>query len=553
MWKITLNAFALCLAFAFSSFPAEAKKTFNESAQIQFSSPLEKEKGRIINRYVIHYDSKTFVVKEERLNQGLFRRIKKGKQTDIYLVEYNTETLNPTGRRLKIYDHEEKTPDGHPLSSYFSLYQTKNAYVQIFDMYDRKARTSTQYVRTFSKNFEVTNKLKLINTTDYSKSTNPFDKATLNEDSTSLIWISQKKIKGERPMILKVCEISEDGEFEEKNEVEIPTDVSDFRILEMHISSSKKIVLVANITLKETTKKKEKINRIGVVYTFSREDDIAKEFFPEFSDTYHSVFGLQTSISAKEVKIIAFYDLPQKLGINGIINKTFDIEKEKWVVDKSTPFSSSMLSKIDKLTSTYSSTINVKNKGLNGNFEVINFFALKDGGSIMTSQFRTSYRICKKDKNGIQQCKTVYIYGDYLIFKFDQNGNLLWFNVISKYVKSDDLNYVSFTYSMWPTANGVTVYMNDLSLNAKGYAKSCNGSRFLGLKGKYEEALVTFSDEGKPKIKTVIPHNENAFYLMDYRGINLDDKTLMFQGRFKSNSKKYNGKKGDYFFAKVTY
>lgn len=249
--------------------------------------------------------------------------------------------------------------------------------------------------------------------------------------------------------------------------------------------------------------------------------------------------------------MVGFYNNRTKKGIDGLISKTFSISSESWDNERVTTFTSDIIRKIESSTTIRSTQGLNKNKnGLSNNFRVINILAQKDGGSMMICQYQSSYQRCTRDSRGVTTCYTVYVFGDYLLFNFDESGKLSWFNTINRYVESTVYSPETINYPMFAEEDGVSFLMNDLSKNAGGKAaagKTNTRKRY----GNTETAIAYFSSAQKPKTTTIKSNGFSDYFLIVNSAVKVDDDTYLMFGSYLKANKTKDIKKYDQILVKV--
>lgn len=519
----------LLMAFVFNSVA-----TTKDKAKTEISDPIKAPKKYALSNTILKSNKQKIVILEKAHRKNIFIQ-----KMEHKLVEYNYSDLQPTGNEVTIYKNGELSPSGQKLKNRYQIFPTKNGYIQFFIEYISRKKTYNYYYRTFSTDLKSDQTLKLAFKEENPRNRSTQLVATLNEDSTGIIFLLEGAKNKNDNEKLRIVQILETGEVDQSNEVELPRNARDFNFEKAYITKGNKYVVTAYTNVSKKEKNEAGYGTLHAIYLFDSDDSQAREFLPTYSDKIESVFGVKYAFSESDVKMVGFYNNRAKKGIDGLISKTFSINSETWENERVTTFTSDIIRKIESSTAIKSTQGLNKNKnGLSNNFRVINILDQKDGGSMMICQYQTSYQRCTRDSRGTTTCYTVYVFGDYLLFKFDESGKMKWFNTINRYVESTVYAPELINYPMFPEEDGVSFLMNDLSKNAGGKASAgrTNNKRNYS---KTETAIAYFNSAQKP-ITTTIKSNGYADYFLNVNSaVRVDDDTyLMFGSYLKANKAK---------------
>lgn len=528
----------LIFGFAFNSVAIE-----KNNVQTQVSEPFKIQRRYAFSNVILKSNQKKIVILERVFHKGFFIR-----KTEHKLVEFDYSNLNRTGKQVTIFKTGELSPAGEKLTASYQIFPTKNGFIQFFVEYISRKRTYNYYYRTFNSDLETDQNLKLAFKEENPRNRSTQLVATLNEDSTGIIFLLEEAKNKKENEKLRIIQILETGEVNQSNEVEIPRDARDFNFEKAYITKENKYVITAYINVAKKEKNEAGYGIIHALYLFDADDSKAREFLPNFSDKVGAYYGVKYAFSQDEVKMVGFFNNRSKKGIDGLIAKTFTISSESWDNERITTFTSDIIKKIESSTLVRSTQgLNKSKNGLSNNFKVINILTQKDGGSMMICQYQSSYQRCTRDSRGVTSCYTVYVFGDYLLFKFDESGKLKWFNTINRYKESTEYSPEKINYPMFAEEDGVSFVMNDYFPNTRKKSSLNARKRFLST----ETAIAYYNSSQKPQITSINSNGFSDFYLFSNTVYRVDeDEYLLFGGYFKSNKTK-NIKKNDQILVKV--
>lgn len=468
------------------------------------------------------------------------------------IVEYDLTTLTPNNKEIEIYRPSEVSPSQRNLDQNYKLFVTRNSIIQVFSEHSSKTKSTKFYYRIFSKNLETAKSLSLA--FEYfkpqSQGINLYNQQrqleiSLNQDSTGILFLIEgAKAKNEKEK-LKIIQISETGELTHTNDVQFPRESTFFTIKNIYSLATGKFIVSAYVNIPKSERNESGFGILNAFYTFEKDDVEAEEFIPTYEDGIENVKNVEYIISQNEVKLIGLCSSKNQSGTTGIVVKMFNLEKEEWTKEIYSSIPNEILEEAKK-TGIRLSSGEKKQNSLYSNYIILNIYNQKTG-FIVVCQNQTSYEQTIVDKNGNRRTITTFVFGNYVIFKFDENGTLDWVNSLNQKKESYSSNPFSTNYPMFPEEEGITVIIDDYTTKTNESEKG-----LLNLnKYNVETAFATYSSAEKPDIKTI-----NSNFSSDYTSklstsLRINSNTYLMLGRYDYNFKSKDIKKGDVILVKV--
>ncbi len=319
--------------------------------------------------------------------------------------------------------------------------------------------------------------------------------------------------------------------------IEIDETETSFYRYDSQIGNDGKVYLLAKIYDTSKKYKKGEIN-----YTFEMMVYEADEGEPEsFSVTLEGQFMSDVNFEQLDngnIQVVGFYS--DRGGIqNGVFNLIIDNESKEIVSEETTEFPT------DFIVQHSSEKAKKKAAKREAKGKEVAFYSYviddlienKDGTITMIGEQYRYYVTCTTDANGNQRCTYHYIYGNIIVVKFNEDGEVDWMELIPKYQHTtNDGGYYS-GYALVELPDGTLKFIFNDSPKNSYYAQ--NG-KFYGWKRspkKTDIVLFSLTTEGRLDRYVLAKGDEEEVMSRPSVSVQIDANEMILLGEARKKTK----------------
>jgi hypothetical protein len=353
---------------------------------------------------------------------------------------------------------------------YKGIVQMKDEFV-IFTTYrDKKQKMTYLYSQTLNKEALTFSKPKVlaqVSYEGYKKRQSTSYSFTISADSNYLLFISDLPArKDEKDKFGFIVYDNEMNEVWSEKKIEVEEDEQNFYRYDTQVGNDGKVYLLAKVYDTSRKYKKNEIDYSFKMMVFESDNEGEAEEFDVTLEGEHVTDITFERFDNGNIQVAGFYSI-DGYGQNGVFNLLYDSDytiSNESTTEFPTDFIVQHASEKSKKKA--------KKKEAKGkeiemySYSIDELIENEDATITMIAEQYYTYTTSYTDANGNTHTTTHYVYGNIIIVKFDENGDVDWMELIPKRQNSTDGGYYS-GYALMQLEDGNLVFVfNDNPKNS---------------------------------------------------------------------------------------
>jgi len=423
---------------------------------------------------------------------------------------------------------------------YMGIVQMKDEFVLFTTYRDKKEKMTYLYSQMLNKESLTFSKPKVLAKASYEgykKRQSTRYSFTTSADSSYLLFVSDLPTnKDDKDKFGFIVYDNEMNEVWSEKEIEVDEEEDDFYRYDMQVGNDGKIYLLAKVYDTSRKYKRGEINYSFKMMVYDEEGEGEPEEFDVTLEGEHVTDITFERLDNGQIQVAGFYST-DGYGQNGVFNMLFDADHTisnqsttEFPTDFIVQHSSEKSKKKAKKKEAKGKEIEMYSYSIDALIEN------KDATITMIAEQYYTYTTSYTDANGNTHYTTHYIYGNIIIVKFDENGDVDWMELIPKRQHSTDGGYYS-GYALMQLENGNLVFVfND---NPKNSYYDTSGKFYTWNPSKKNTDVVLFeiSDEGQLGRYILYKGADEEVISRPYVSVPVSDNEMIILGQARKATK----------------